>query len=371
MIDYDPDALLAAVELLKECGGSMAMENLPEARWLIRLGVAEEGPFDSCWRRTVRLKRNGTAGRNLILPEPDEGIIHVVSPPEFVGKIPVRSELTVLPADDPSSRQIGFAIFETVGTTIVNNAFRLREPSVGRKTFQVEPRPPIHNDHDYFIGIDLGLRDESALVIGHFETNYGLGHDMRLVVDEIERLPAHAERTVQQVAGWVAHHAKKYNIVKGYFDQWCGAIFERELDRIGLSQIEGLHETRTLRDNMVRCLMPALPDQKDEADALLRMNWAAVNHVREEDPVRVVGPAGLAALADAFVLIERQDCRVGTVKYHPAMRLPTAPMFEECVDDGKTIWGATLEASREVPKNEIWVESEALLMKRRSRIVIA
>lgn len=44
-----------------------------------------------------------------------QGTIYVCADPEFLGRIPVRTELTVLSADDPVGRKIGFSIFENIG----------------------------------------------------------------------------------------------------------------------------------------------------------------------------------------------------------------------------------------------------------------
>lgn len=43
------------------------------------------------------------------------GYIYVCAEPEFFGRIPVRTELTVLSADDPKTRRIGFSVFENLG----------------------------------------------------------------------------------------------------------------------------------------------------------------------------------------------------------------------------------------------------------------
>jgi hypothetical protein len=43
------------------------------------------------------------------------GYIYVCADPEFFGRIPVRTELTVLSADDPKARRIGFSVFENLG----------------------------------------------------------------------------------------------------------------------------------------------------------------------------------------------------------------------------------------------------------------
>lgn len=43
------------------------------------------------------------------------GFVYICCEPEFFGRIPVRTELTVLSADDPKARTIGFSIFENLG----------------------------------------------------------------------------------------------------------------------------------------------------------------------------------------------------------------------------------------------------------------
>jgi len=48
------------------------------------------------------------------------GYVYVCAEPEFLGRIPVRTELTVLSADDPKSRRIGFSIFENLGVGCYN-----------------------------------------------------------------------------------------------------------------------------------------------------------------------------------------------------------------------------------------------------------
>lgn len=43
------------------------------------------------------------------------GFCYVCCDPEMFGRIPVRTELTVLSADDPRNREIGFSVFENLG----------------------------------------------------------------------------------------------------------------------------------------------------------------------------------------------------------------------------------------------------------------
>ncbi len=48
------------------------------------------------------------------------GTTYVCAEPEFFGRIPVRTELTVLSADDPKARTIGFSVFEQIGIGAFN-----------------------------------------------------------------------------------------------------------------------------------------------------------------------------------------------------------------------------------------------------------
>lgn len=43
------------------------------------------------------------------------GVAYTTCEPEYFGRIPVRTELTVLSADDPIKRQVGFSCFEMLG----------------------------------------------------------------------------------------------------------------------------------------------------------------------------------------------------------------------------------------------------------------
>jgi hypothetical protein len=48
------------------------------------------------------------------------GTTYVCCEPEMFGRIPVRTELTVLSADDPKARTIGFSVFENLGIGAFN-----------------------------------------------------------------------------------------------------------------------------------------------------------------------------------------------------------------------------------------------------------
>lgn len=48
------------------------------------------------------------------------GTVYVCGEPEFFGRMPVRTDLTVLSADNPRDRIIGFSMFENIGAGIFN-----------------------------------------------------------------------------------------------------------------------------------------------------------------------------------------------------------------------------------------------------------
>jgi hypothetical protein len=48
------------------------------------------------------------------------GVVYVCGEREYYGRFPVRSELTVITADRPDERKVGFSIFEQVGTLAYN-----------------------------------------------------------------------------------------------------------------------------------------------------------------------------------------------------------------------------------------------------------
>jgi len=48
------------------------------------------------------------------------GFVYICCEPENFGRIPVRTELTVLSADDPRARTIGFSVFENLGIGAFN-----------------------------------------------------------------------------------------------------------------------------------------------------------------------------------------------------------------------------------------------------------
>ena len=47
--------------------------------------------------------------------------VYVSAPAQFVGAIPVRQDITVLPADDPKRLRLGWVVYEEVGFAVIND----------------------------------------------------------------------------------------------------------------------------------------------------------------------------------------------------------------------------------------------------------
>lgn len=71
--------------------------------------VLKTGLMASLWGAQILVTR---------LVEP--GHVYVCCDAEMFGRMPVRTELTVLSADDPKARTIGFSVFENLGAGIFN-----------------------------------------------------------------------------------------------------------------------------------------------------------------------------------------------------------------------------------------------------------
>lgn len=65
--------------------------------------------------------RTGVWGATLITSRVvPEGTVYICGEPEFFGRMPVRTDLTILSADTPKSRLIGFSMFQQLGIGIFN-----------------------------------------------------------------------------------------------------------------------------------------------------------------------------------------------------------------------------------------------------------
>jgi hypothetical protein len=67
------------------------------------------GVFGRLWTNDILIS-------NLV---PDSKVL-VTAPAEFVGVIPVRQEVTVIPADQPDKLRLGWVIYEDIGICVVN-----------------------------------------------------------------------------------------------------------------------------------------------------------------------------------------------------------------------------------------------------------
>jgi hypothetical protein len=46
--------------------------------------------------------------------------VYLLAPAEYVGAMPIRQDITVLPADDPKKLRIGWVVYEEIGVVIIN-----------------------------------------------------------------------------------------------------------------------------------------------------------------------------------------------------------------------------------------------------------
>jgi len=67
------------------------------------------GVFGRIWNADILLSQ--------IVPDAD---VLVMAPAEFVGVMPVRQEITVIPADKPSKLRLGWVVYEEIGLSVAN-----------------------------------------------------------------------------------------------------------------------------------------------------------------------------------------------------------------------------------------------------------
>ena len=65
--------------------------------------------------------RNSLWGAKIVVSRVvPQGTIYLTCEPEFFGRIPVRYDLTILSADNPRARTVGFSMFENIGIGLFN-----------------------------------------------------------------------------------------------------------------------------------------------------------------------------------------------------------------------------------------------------------
>jgi hypothetical protein len=47
--------------------------------------------------------------------------VYVLAPAQFVGAMPVRQDITVLPADDPKRLRLGWVVYEELGFALIQD----------------------------------------------------------------------------------------------------------------------------------------------------------------------------------------------------------------------------------------------------------
>jgi hypothetical protein len=95
------------------------------------------GILGSIWGAQINVSR--------IIPE---GSIYVMAEPQFVGVMPIRQDITVLSADDPVNREIGWFVSEQIGMACTNSRgiVRMNLPGSSHDTTRIR---------SYVVGVDL------------------------------------------------------------------------------------------------------------------------------------------------------------------------------------------------------------------------
>jgi len=75
-----------------------------------RRDVLMSGLFGHLWTADIHVSHRVT-----------EGSVYLLAPAEYVGAIPVRQDITVLPADDPKNLRLGWVIYEELGIVVIND----------------------------------------------------------------------------------------------------------------------------------------------------------------------------------------------------------------------------------------------------------
>ena len=100
-------------------GGGQASGTGGEVDMVTQREILQTGLFAHIWGADLIVSK--------IVPV---GTVFGVADPEFVGVMPVRQDIEVLPADEPKQLKLGWVVNEIIGVGIVNP----RGVSVGRKS---------------------------------------------------------------------------------------------------------------------------------------------------------------------------------------------------------------------------------------------
>lgn len=75
-----------------------------------RRDVLMSGLFGHLWTADIHVSHRVTPGS-----------VYLLAPAEYVGAIPVRQDISVLPADNPKELRIGWVIYEELGIVVIND----------------------------------------------------------------------------------------------------------------------------------------------------------------------------------------------------------------------------------------------------------
>lgn len=75
-----------------------------------RRDVLMSGLFGHLWTADIHVSHRVTPGS-----------VYLLAPAEYVGAIPVRQDITVLPADNPKELRLGWVIYEEIGIVVIND----------------------------------------------------------------------------------------------------------------------------------------------------------------------------------------------------------------------------------------------------------
>jgi hypothetical protein len=100
-------------------GGGQAAGTGGEVDMVTQREILQTGLFAHLWGADLIVSK--------IVPV---GSVFGVADPEFVGVMPIRQDIEVLPADEPKQLKLGWVVNEIIGLAIVN----ARGVSVGRKS---------------------------------------------------------------------------------------------------------------------------------------------------------------------------------------------------------------------------------------------
>jgi intein/homing endonuclease len=126
-----------------------------------------------------------------------------------------------------------------------------------RAVRRASPRKP------HFAGLDIAqVGDRCAIAIGHVEGD-------KVVADTVAWIQAgegdfeHVARLdYEDIVDWIYDWSRKFYIVDGIFDQWCGIVFEQAMAKRGLKQFHMVTHTKPLTSAMWKNFKDMMFDQR-------------------------------------------------------------------------------------------------------------